>query len=32
MMLPWSMMTLPASESGDRDIGIYIQRAAASID
>lgn len=31
MMLPWSMMTLPASESGDRDIGIYIQRAAASI-
>lgn len=32
MMLPWSMMTLPASNSGDRDIGIYIQRAAASID
>ena len=32
MMLPWSMMTLPASDSGDRDIGIYIQRAAASLD
>ena len=32
MMLPWSMMALPPSTTGQRDIGIYIQRAVAYID
>ncbi len=32
MLLPWSMMALPPTRSGARDIGIYIQRAVASID
>ena len=29
MMLPWSMMALPASENGIRQLGLYVQRAVA---
>ena len=32
MLLPWSMMALPPSSTGQRQIGVYIQRAVASID